>query len=116
MDLNVVPLDSEAPKLDAAEFVEAVLRVFPNAEVVSSVPPAEFVVRPLGQGQLSRGNTGFYYSGHLEDAARLAVEVRRLWPDGLNVIVFDDNFSFQVPLTSDTGAEELAAAVRAASG
>lgn len=112
MDLNVVPVAAEAPTLDPDAFVAVVQAVFPEAHVVSAVPPGEFVVPARGQGRLSVRNAGFYYSGSTGDAAMLAVAVRELWPAQWEVVAFDDNWTYQIPVGSDMEATALAEALR----
>ncbi len=81
--------------------------VFPAAEVVGAVPPAEFVVPAKGQGSLSRRCKGFFYSGTPEDAAALIAAARALWPADCPVVAFDDNVTQRLPVPADVSVHAL---------
>ncbi|UQU62535.1 hypothetical protein COUCH_26330 [Couchioplanes caeruleus] len=64
----------------------------------------------LSEAYVHSDGTCLYVDGPIDQAAQWAVWYRRLVPDGIDLMLCDDEYSFAVPVGPQTSASELVTA------
>lgn len=116
MDYLISPPDRTSWSIDTSEFLSKLIEHWPNARVRRTDDPhfthAWEIQMPGGtlEGELNPGRSGIGIDGDFKDCASFALWFRSLVPPTQPLLFYDNCFSVDVPLTSETTIDDLRAA------
>ena len=101
--------------IDIADFEAQLLRRWPNAAVERISSPESFaelvwsVDRGVGRlyGEVGRNHQVITLEGDITDCAEVAIWFRRQVPPHQSLVLYDEAYNVDLPLTSKTRTEEI---------